>query len=181
MSTIDSLKNALFSLGKKSDQEKLVIPVDGYADEDEDRAKKRFYGLKINNIRLLLNTDIRSEVMNDVTVTPIPLMPDFVKGLCNVRGNLIPVYDLHKKFGLTKPGSTIDNTKVLVLDEKHDMAAVEIDEMLLTLNLDEQDRKYGVKTDNDIVNQFITYSYRHDDHNWFAFDHKKIFKINSNN
>jgi len=178
MSTIDSIKNALFSsIGKKPKNEDLAIPVDGYSEDDEDRAKKRFYGFKINDIRLLLDADIRSEVINHSAITPIPLMPKCIKGLCNVRGNLVPVYDLYEKFGLTKPGSTMDNKKILVLDENQDMAGIEIDEMITTLEFDEQDMQTGLKTDNEMINQLITYSYKENGNNWFGFDHKQMFHI----
>jgi purine-binding chemotaxis protein CheW len=33
-------------------------------------------------------------------ITPIPQMPDFVKGVINLRGRVIPVVDLRVKFGL---------------------------------------------------------------------------------
>ncbi len=178
MSTIDSIKNALFSsLGNKPKNEDLVIPVDGYSEEDEDRAKKRFYGFKVNDIGLLLDADIRSEVINHSAITPIPLMPKCIKGLCNVRGNLVPVYDLYEKFGLSKTESTIDNKKILVLDENQDMAGIEIDEMITTLEFDEQDMQNGIKTDNEIINQLITYSYKENGNNWFGFDHKQMFHI----
>ena len=178
MSTIDSIKNALFSsLGKKPKNEDLVIPVDGYAEDEEDRNKKRFYGFKINNIRLLLDTNVRSEVINHADVTPIPLMPKCIKGLCNVRGNLVPVYDLYEKFGLNKAASTIDNKKILVLDEKQDMAAIEIDEMITTLEFDEKDMQKDVMTENEIINKLITYCYKENGNNWFGFDHKQMFQI----
>ena len=178
MSTIDSIKNALFSsLGKKPKNEELVIPVDGYSENEEDRTKIRLYGFKINNIRLLLDANVRSEVINHADVTPIPLMPKCIKGLCNVRGNLVPVYDLYEKFGLAKATSTIDNKKILVLDEKQDMAAIEIDEMITTLEFDEQDMQKDVTTDNDIINELITYSYRENGNDWFGFDHKQMFQI----
>ncbi len=177
MSTIDSIKNAFFSLGKKSNKEDVVIPVEGYSDDEEDRAKKRFYGFKINDIGLLLDADVRSEVVNNAVITPIPLMPACIKGLCNVRGNLVPVYDLYEKFGFTKPASTIDNRKILVLDENQDMAAIEIDEMVTTLEFDEQDMQKEVTTDNDLVNQLITYIYNDNGNYWFGFDHKRMFLV----
>ena len=177
MSKINSIKNALFSLGKKPKNEELVIPVDGYTDDNEDRAKKRFYGFKLNEIRLLLDVNVRSEVINHAAITPIPLMPKCIKGLCNVRGNLVPVYDLYEKFGLSKTTSTVDNKKILVLDEKQSMAAIEIDEILTTLEFDEQDMQIGITTDNEMINQLITYSYKENGNNWFGFDHKLMFQL----
>jgi purine-binding chemotaxis protein CheW len=33
-------------------------------------------------------------------ITPVPQMPEFVKGVINLRGRVIPVIDLRVKFGL---------------------------------------------------------------------------------
>ena len=83
---MDSIKNALFSFGKKPKNEELVIPVEGYA-EDAERAKKRFYGFKLNDFRLLLDVDVRSEVINNAVIAPIPLMPSYIKG-CAMSGGI---------------------------------------------------------------------------------------------
>ena len=125
----------------------------------------------------MLDVNVRSEVINHAAITPIPLMPKCIKGLCNVRGNLVPVYDLYEKFGLSKTTSTVDNKKILVLDEKQSMAAIEIDEILTTLEFDEQDMQIGITTDNEMINQLITYSYKENGNNWFGFDHKLMFQL----
>lgn len=177
MNTIDSLKQALFSLGKKSNQQDLVIPIDGYQDNEEDHAKKRFYGFKLNEVCLLLDADVRSEVLNKVSITPVPLMPKFIKGLCNVRGNLVPVYDLYEKLRLTRPEKEVVNKKILVIDENQNMAAIEIDEMVTTLEFDEQDMHTDITSNIESLNNIITYSYEENGNNWYGFNHKKLFQV----
>lgn len=40
------------------------------------------------------------EIVRMQKITPVPRMPDFVKGVLNLRGRVIPVVDLRIKFGL---------------------------------------------------------------------------------
>jgi purine-binding chemotaxis protein CheW len=40
------------------------------------------------------------EIMTLQEITKVPQMPDFVEGVINLRGNVIPIIDLRKKFGL---------------------------------------------------------------------------------
>ena len=47
------------------------------------------YALNILNIR---------EVIAMRKITPVPQMPDFTLGIVNIRGEIIPVFDLRKKF-----------------------------------------------------------------------------------
>ena len=45
--------------------------------------------------------DIRTvrEIIQHGNITGVPLMPDFVRGIINLRGAVVPVIDLHARFG----------------------------------------------------------------------------------
>ncbi len=52
---------------------------------------KEEYGLKILQVR---------EIIGYMEVTQVPRMPDYVRGVINLRGQVIPVIDLRSKFGM---------------------------------------------------------------------------------
>lgn len=43
-----------------------------------------------------------TEAIRPLKVTPLPRMPEFVEGVINLRGAIIPVVDLRKRFGLSR-------------------------------------------------------------------------------
>lgn len=45
--------------------------------------------------------DIRTvrEIIQHAAMTVVPLMPDFVRGVINLRGAVVPVIDLQSRFG----------------------------------------------------------------------------------
>jgi len=43
-----------------------------------------------------------TEAIRPLPITPLPRMPQFVEGVINLRGIIIPVVDLRKRFGLTE-------------------------------------------------------------------------------
>lgn len=45
------------------------------------------------------------EIIKDVTITPIPDSPDFIQGVVNLRGNIIPIIDLRKRLRLPEKAS----------------------------------------------------------------------------
>lgn len=49
------------------------------------------YGIAVLKVR---------EIIRQQKITPVPQLPDFVKGVINLRGRVIPVVDLRLKFGL---------------------------------------------------------------------------------
>lgn len=42
------------------------------------------------------------EIIRDATITPIPDAPDFLEGVINLRGSIIPVIDLRKRLKLVR-------------------------------------------------------------------------------
>ena len=43
------------------------------------------------------------EIIRDATITAIPDSPDFLEGVINLRGSIIPVIDLRKRLKLVHP------------------------------------------------------------------------------
>ncbi len=54
--------------------------------------------------------DIRSitEVIRPLKITPLPRMPEFIEGVVNLRGMIIPIVDLRKRFALSR---IVDNPR----------------------------------------------------------------------
>jgi purine-binding chemotaxis protein CheW len=55
------------------------------------------------------------EVLDFTTVTKIPRTPDFMSGVINLRGNVVPVVDLRLCFGMSRTAKTV-NTCIVVAE-----------------------------------------------------------------
>lgn len=64
------------------------------------------YGLEILKIR---------EIIGLMEITRVPQTPDFVEGVINLRGRVIPVIDLRTRFGLPRTEYN-DQTCIIVVD-----------------------------------------------------------------
>lgn len=64
------------------------------------------YGVEILRVR---------EIIGLIDITPLPRTPDYVKGVINLRGKIIPVIELRTKFGLP-PVEYTEATCVIVVD-----------------------------------------------------------------
>lgn len=54
------------------------------------------------------------EVLDYTTITKVPRMPDFLRGVINLRGNVVPVIDLRLKLGMSAVQKTKDTCIVIV-------------------------------------------------------------------
>jgi purine-binding chemotaxis protein CheW len=55
------------------------------------------------------------EVLDFTTITKIPRTPDFMSGVINLRGNVVPVVDLRLCFEMSKTETTV-NTCIVVVE-----------------------------------------------------------------
>jgi purine-binding chemotaxis protein CheW len=63
------------------------------------------YGIAVLKIR---------EIIRMADITAVPHMPDYVRGVTNLRGKIVPVVDLRLKFGLSKADTT-ERTCIVVV------------------------------------------------------------------
>lgn len=79
------------------------------------------YAFDLGALGLFIPEKISSELIETPELAFMPKMPGFVEGLCNVRGNLIPVFNLHKKL-LSQ--ENIKTKYLLALGEGDDIVGV---------------------------------------------------------
>lgn len=63
-----------------------------------------------------------------INIVKVPNSPECIKGIINLRGEVIPVYSLRKKFGLPEVQAT-EATKLIVTKSKGILLAYEVDEV----------------------------------------------------
>jgi len=55
------------------------------------------------------------EVLDFTSITRVPRTPEFMRGVINLRGSVVPVVDLRLKFGMTKTEKTV-NTCIIIVE-----------------------------------------------------------------
>ncbi len=66
---------------------------------------KEAYGIPILRV---------NEIIGMTEITPIPKTPDFMRGIINLRGRIIPVLDLRTKFGLCEKAPDAQTCIIIV-------------------------------------------------------------------
>ena len=64
------------------------------------------------------------EIIRLQEITQVPRTPEFVEGVINLRGKVIPVIDLRKRFGLTVEVESQDNRIVVVVIGDQDIGVI---------------------------------------------------------
>jgi purine-binding chemotaxis protein CheW len=86
-------------------------------------AKER-YGVDILHIK---------EIIEYANLTPVPMMPDFIAGVINLRGSVVPVINLALRFG--EEATKVDkHTSIVVIEPSGDGSSTEIGIMVDMVN-----------------------------------------------
>lgn len=74
------------------------------------------------------------EIVRLQPITPIPRAPDYVQGMTNLRGQVIPVIDLVKRFGLGEVQQT-KATRIIVAELPGQMVGMMVDNVISVAQL----------------------------------------------
>ncbi len=107
------------------------------------------YGIGILKIR---------EIIGMMPITSVPRTPEFVKGVINLRGKVIPVMDLRLRFGMEEMEYT-DRTCIIVVEIERQAGTVQIgtvvDSVSEVLNVGgtdiEETPSFGTKLDTEYI------------------------------
>lgn len=110
---------------------------------------KEFYGLEILKVQ---------EIIGMMEVTRVPRTPEYVRGVVNLRGKVIPVVDLRAKFAMESTEDT-ERTCIIVLEVKKNQQSVtmgiivdEVCEVLeVTADQIEPPPSFGANVDSDFI------------------------------
>jgi len=83
---------------------------------------------KLNNVEFGVDIHNVREIVRMPKVTPIPRSPDYVSGVCNLRGGVLPVIDTRIRFAMESHEKTED-TRLLVVESGGINAGLVVDNM----------------------------------------------------
>ena len=103
------------------------------------------YGLEILKVR---------EIISMIDVTTVPQTPDFIKGVINLRGKVIPVIDLRLKFGMPETDYTKETCNIVV-DVQGLLMGIVVDTVSEVLDIAEADIEPPPSFGSKIATDFI--------------------------
>jgi purine-binding chemotaxis protein CheW len=99
--------SGLFAIRKSLDGEQSTEFVD----------KMQFIGIKIGGEEFLMSIDNINEIIMLLNITYVPNGPQFIEGVVNLRGTILPVINLRKMMGMKKGDPTAATRIIICKDE----------------------------------------------------------------
>lgn len=83
--------------------------------EASDKASKQYLTFRLAQETFAVDVARVREILDFITITKVPRTPDFMRGVINLRGSVVPVVDMKLKFGMEATEKTVD-TCIVVLE-----------------------------------------------------------------
>jgi len=86
----------------------------------------QFIGLLIGSEEFLLPINVMNEINMVNQITYVPGAPQFVEGVINLRGQIIPIIDLRKRFDMA-PNESRQTAKILIVELEKNQVGMIVD------------------------------------------------------
>ncbi len=109
------------------------------------RLNQEFYGINIQNVE---------NIEKVLPITRIPYTLNYIKGVVNLRGIIVPVVDLRARFGLEKRENT-DESRIIIVNLEDNKIGMLVDSSSEVLQISEEDIDAAPNVKKEINNEFI--------------------------
>jgi purine-binding chemotaxis protein CheW len=110
----------------------------GSRDQTESDTLMQLVGFKIAEELFGVDILMVQEIIRSAPITAVPNSPEFVEGVINLRGDIIPVIDLRKRLGLFDEDSEQLRTWILILDIQGRVTGFIVDLVTEVLKIEEE-------------------------------------------
>ena len=86
----------------------------------------------IDNLKIGIDAEYVVEILNSYSATYLPMMPDYIQGVFNMRGQIIPIMDIRQRLGKYPKGG---ESLLIVLDYNDTQLGIQVDAVELMMDI----------------------------------------------
>lgn len=118
-------------------------------------AEKQYIVFKLNEEKFAANINHIASITEYASITSLPNGPAYVDGLLNLRGDIIPVVNLKKRFKMAE--TTARDKRILIARKDDVLIGFLVDDASQSMSVDESDvlppPKIAIKRDNAYISE----------------------------
>jgi purine-binding chemotaxis protein CheW len=118
-----------------SDTSNITPALDENLEEDAKKTINRFLTFTSDKLVFGVSTDNVIEIITNYRIRPLPMVPNFIQGIINLRGQIIPVMDMRLRLG--KPfREYTPTTCIIILEINSIYIGIVVDSVIQVQNID---------------------------------------------
>jgi purine-binding chemotaxis protein CheW len=139
---------------------------------------KQYLSFKLDEEEFALDISKVREVLDFTKITKVPQTPAFMKGVINLRGAVVPVVDLKKKFSMEETEKTV-NTRIIIgevaIDGETTVLGALADSVHEVMNLEPENIEPAPKIGTKLNTEFLKGMGKRDEEFVMILDIDKVF------
>ncbi len=128
--------------------------IDDIFEEDEDTQKDKYLTFRIADEDYAIEIKYIIEIIGIQNITRVPNVKSYIKGIINLRGIIVPVVEVRKRFGLSL-AEYDDRTCIIVVDVNNISIGLIVDEVAEVVTISENERSPSPSTNKGSHSRFI--------------------------
>ncbi len=143
-------------------------------------SETRYHEFSVGDLNILISDQYSPEILEDNVVYPMLLTPDWVIGTCNVRGEIVPIFDLEKiiypEIRVAKPA----NFKTLILHDGQHTIGLPLFKLPELIHLEKEDRISNYSKFPVLIKPYVKVVYKREHKIRILVDFSSFFCISKN-
>lgn len=108
----------------------------------------------INNQKYALSSKYITEIIEILQITKVPFLPEYMKGIINLRSTIIPVMDARMRFGM-EPIEYSERTCIIIIENEANKIGLIVDAVNEVLTIPPKQIMESTKEKNDLKESFV--------------------------
>ena len=100
-------------------------------EEDEGAGSRKHLIFTVDDLKIGIDAEQVVEIQNSYAATYLPMMPDYILGIFNMRGQIIPIMDIRLRLGKLPAEEGI----LIVIDYNNNQLGIQVDSVDLMLDI----------------------------------------------
>jgi len=126
----------------------------------------QLYGIKFNTLHILIDKNTPSELVEDNTVFPIPLAADWILGVTNIRGDIIPIIDLEIIISGEITNYNVNSSNIMIIGKGEDAIGLLLKQLPILVSVSNDEKLNDYSNLPESIPEFVEYAYTHDECIW---------------
>lgn len=143
-------------------------------EQQEDTQHGRYLTFNVGEEVFGIEIEYVTEIIGMQPITQIPEIAEYIKGIINLRGKIIPVIDIRLKFKKDAIDYN-DRTCIIVVDTSEIMVGLIVDQVSEVMSIDDEDVAPPPSSKTGIRNRYIKGVGKINDNVKLLLDCKKLF------
>lgn len=103
-----------------------------------------------------VSTNYVNEIITNYMLRPLPMVPNYIKGIINLRGQIIPIIDIRLRMGKPETEPT-SHTCIIILDIEPTVIGIIVDSVSQVVDIDASESS-SIPTENhqELANSMIS-------------------------